>query len=156
LQRRGLAQYEISNFARSGGESRHNLKYWRREPYLGLGLDAHSMLRDPGRRALRFATTDELELFLEAPGWAEPQRLSREEELEEAWFLGLRLNQGVELVALRAEFGAEAVGRFEPVIAELVGDGLMERVDGMVRLTMRGQLLSNEVFEKFIGEEVSA
>jgi oxygen-independent coproporphyrinogen-3 oxidase len=156
LDRQGLAQYEISNFAGSGSESRHNLKYWRREAYLGLGLDAHSMLRDPGRRALRFATTDELELFLEAPGWAEPQRLSREEELEEAWFLGLRLNQGVELVALRAEFGAEAVGRFEPVIAELVGDGLMERVDGMVRLTMRGQLLSNEVFEKFIGEEVSA
>jgi len=156
LERHGLAQYEISNFARTGGESRHNLKYWRREPYLGLGLDAHSMLRDADGRALRFATTDELEPFLEAPGWATPQQLSHEEELEEAWFLGLRLNAGVELAALKDEFGAEAVERFDPVIAEMVSDGMMERVGDMVRLTMRGRLLSNEVFEKFIGEEVSA
>ncbi|HET8637825.1 MAG TPA: radical SAM family heme chaperone HemW [Acidobacteriaceae bacterium] len=156
LERRGLAQYEISNFARSGGESRHNLKYWRREPYLGLGLDAHSMLRDGDGRALRFEPTDALEEFLEGPGWQEPERLSREEELEEAWFLGLRLNAGVELAALRAEFGAEAVGRFESVIAELASDGLMERVDDRLRLTMRGRLLSNEVFEKFIGTSASA
>ena len=156
LERRGLAQYEISNFARSGGESRHNLKYWRREPYLGLGLDAHSMLRDGDGRALRFETTDALEEFLEGPGWQEPERLSREEELEEAWFLGLRLNAGVELAALRAEFGAEAVGRFESVIAELASDGLMERVDDRLRLTMRGRLLSNEVFERFVGERARA
>jgi oxygen-independent coproporphyrinogen-3 oxidase len=156
LERRGLAQYEISNFARSGGESRHNLKYWRREAYLGLGLDAHSMLRDGDGRALRFATTDELEPFLQAPGWQEPKRLLREEELEEAWFLGLRLNQGVELEAMRAEFGAEAVKSFDPVIAELTLDGLMERFSDKVRLTMRGRLLSNEVFEKFIGTTVSA
>lgn len=156
LERRGLAQYEISNFARSGGESRHNLKYWRREPYLGLGLDAHSMLRDAEGRALRFATTDELEGFLEGPGWAEPQRLSREEELEEAWFLGLRLNAGVDLAALTAEFGAQAASRFDSVIAEMVSDGLMECEGGRVRLTLHGRLLSNEVFERFVGELAGA
>lgn len=154
LAARGWTQYEISNFARSGGESRHNLKYWRREPYLGLGLDAHSMLRDADGRALRFATTGELEPFLKSPGWAEPERLTREAELEEAWFLGLRLNAGVELDALRAEFGADAVERFEPVIAGSVAGGLMEREGGRVRLTLRGRLLSNEVFEQFIGEPV--
>jgi oxygen-independent coproporphyrinogen-3 oxidase len=152
LEARGLGQYEISNFARTGGESRHNLKYWRREAYLGLGLDAHSMLRDGDGRALRFAATDELEGFLRVPGWAEPERLTREAELEEAWFLGLRLNAGVELEALRAEFGADA--RFDSVIAELVSDGLMESVSGRVRLTGRGRLLSNEVFGRFIGEMV--
>lgn len=156
LERRGLAQYEISNFARSGGESRHNLKYWRREPYLGVGLDAHSMLRDAERRAVRFATTDGLEEFLRGPGWTEPERLTREEELEEAWFLGLRLNAGVDLTALRAEFGAEAVSRFEDVIAELAGDGLLECVGDCVRLTLRGRLLSSEVFGWFLGESVSA
>ena len=148
---RGLAQYEISNFARGGGESLHNLKYWRREPYLGLGLDAHSMLRDADGRALRFATTDELEPFLGAPGWGDPERLTREAELEEAWFLGLRLNAGVELAALREEFGAEAVARFDSVIAELVSDGLMECSDERVGLTLRGRLLSNEAFERFLG-----
>ncbi|HXE05642.1 MAG TPA: radical SAM family heme chaperone HemW [Bryobacteraceae bacterium] len=156
LEQRGLAQYEISNFARSGGESRHNLKYWRREAYLGLGLDAHSMLRDAVGRALRFATTDDLDGFLQGPGWADPQRLSREGELEEAWFLGLRLNAGLDLAALRAEFGAEAVSRFDSVIAEMVSDGLMEREAGRVRLTLRGRLLSNEVFERFVGEPVNA
>jgi oxygen-independent coproporphyrinogen III oxidase len=151
LEARGLAQYEISNFARNGGESRHNLKYWRREPYLGLGLDAHSMLRDADGRALRFATTDELEPFLEAPGWGDPERLTREAELEEAWFLGLRLNAGVELSALHEEFGMEAVGRFDSVIAELVSEGLMECSNGRARLTLRGRLLSNEAFERFLG-----
>ncbi|MGB7191312.1 MAG: radical SAM family heme chaperone HemW [Acidobacteriaceae bacterium] len=156
LGARGLRQYEISNFARAGGESRHNLKYWRREAYLGLGLDAHSMLRDADGRVLRFAATDELEPFLRAPGWAEPERLTREAKLEEAWFLGLRLNAGVDLAMLRAEFGAETVGRFDPVIAELVADGLMEYGGGRARLTMRGRLLSNEVFERFLGESVGA
>ncbi len=88
LAANGLPQYEISNFSRPGTESRHNLKYWLRQPYLGLGLDAHSMLHDTEGRALRFATTDELEPFLNSAGWMHPQRLTREEELEEAWFLG--------------------------------------------------------------------
>lgn len=156
LAARGLGQYEISNFARSGGESRHNLKYWRRDAYLGLGLDAHSMLRDGDGRALRFAATDELEEFLHGPGWAEPEPLTRDAELEEAWFLGLRLNAGVELAALRAEFGAEAVERFDSVIVEMVSDGLMECVGGRARLTLRGRLLSNEVFGRFLGETVGA
>ncbi len=71
----GLAQYEISNFARPGRKSLHNLKYWRRKPYLGLGLDAHSMLRTRSGSALRFATTDELEPFLDSPAWDNPNRL---------------------------------------------------------------------------------
>src|SRR5271156_1389402 len=75
LAAHGLAQYEISNFARDGRESQHNLKYWQRKPYVGLGLDAHSMLKtDRGLRAhsgsaMRFATTDELETYLASSGW---------------------------------------------------------------------------------------
>jgi len=152
----GLPQYEISNFARPGAESRHNRKYWLRRPYLGLGLDAHSMLRDTNGYALRFATTDELEPFLDSAGWSEPQRLTRDEELEEAWFLGLRLNVGVSLAALRAEFGEDAVHRFKPAIAELASDGLLECADDRVRLTLRGRLLSNEAFARFLVEPVNA
>jgi oxygen-independent coproporphyrinogen-3 oxidase len=156
LSANNLPQYEISNFAAAGAESRHNLKYWQRRPYLGLGLDAHSMLRAIDGRALRFATTDELDPFLNSAGWTQPQRLTREEELEEAWFLGLRLNEGVSLAALRKEFGADAAGQFDPVIDELVSDGLIQASGGRIRLTMRGRLLSNDVFARFLCEPVNA
>jgi oxygen-independent coproporphyrinogen-3 oxidase len=156
LSSNGLPQYEISNFAAHGAESRHNLKYWRRRPYLGLGLDAHSMLRNSDGRALRFATTDELEPFLNAPGWAQPQRLTRDEELEEAWFLGLRLNAGVSLPAMRDEFGEDAVAQYHSDIAELTSEGLIEASEDRVRLTLQGRLLSNEVFARFLVEPVNA
>ncbi|MBV8436892.1 MAG: radical SAM family heme chaperone HemW [Silvibacterium sp.] len=150
LAAHGLAQYEISNFAREGRESAHNLKYWQRKPYVGLGLDAHSMLRTHFSEALRFATTDELEPFLDSPGWNQPHRLSREEELEEAWFLGLRLNAGVSFRDLRAEFGASAVDSFEPILTDLECDGLITWTGDRVTLTPRGRLVSNEVFEQFL------
>lgn len=151
-----LPQYEISNFAAPASESRHNLKYWLRQPYLGLGLDAHSMLRNREGRALRFATTDELESFLESPGWSTPQPLTRAEELEEAWFLGLRLNAAVSLSALSEEFGREAVTAFAPTLADLASDNLIERDADRIRLTPQGRLLSNEVFARFLGEPVPA
>jgi oxygen-independent coproporphyrinogen III oxidase len=146
LERHGLAQYEISNFARSGAESRHNLKYWTRAPYLGLGLDAHSMLRTESGAAMRFAVTDELQPFLDSRGWGEARTLTPEEELEESWFLGLRLNCGVSLNECP---GAHA---FEPVLAALGADELIERRGDRVALTERGRLMSNEVFERFLLE----
>jgi len=147
---RGLTQYEISNFASDRRESTHNLKYWQRKPYLGLGLDAHSMLRTRSGTPLRFATTDELEPYLALPGWNSPRRLSREEELEEAWFLGLRLNTGADLCALRTEFGRAAIDSFEPVLTDLECDGLITWTSERVALTPRGRLVSNEVFECFL------
>jgi len=149
LSAHGLAQYEISNFARQGRESVHNLKYWQRKPYLGLGLDAHSMLRTRSGNALRFATTDKLEPFLASLGWGNPHRLSRKEELEEAWFLGLRLNEGVNLRDLRAEFGPLA-NSFDPILTDLECDGLITWTGDQIALTPRGRLVSNEVFEPFV------
>ena len=145
----GLAQYEISNFACPHKESLHNLKYWQRKPYLGLGLDAHSMLRTRSGAALRFATTDELEPFLASPGWDNPHSLSRKEEVEEAWFLGLRLNEGVNLRDIHAEFGPVA-NSFEPILTDLECDGLITWAGSQIALTARGRLVSNEVFERFV------
>ncbi len=150
LAAQGLAQYEISNFSQMGAESRHNLKYWKRDAYLGVGLDAHSMVRTNSGAALRFAATDELEPFLDVPGWDEVNRLSREQELEEAWFLGLRLNEGVNLSELRAEFGSEALRAFDSILTGLECDGLIAWTDDRVALTPRGRLVSNEVFERFL------
>jgi oxygen-independent coproporphyrinogen-3 oxidase len=153
----GLAQYEISNFARPDCESRHNMKYWRRQPYLGFGLDAHSMVRSHAGAALRFATTDDLDAYLAGDRWGEVRHLDRQEEMEEAWFLGLRLNEGVSLGALRREFSASAVREFLSTIGELEDDSLVNFVDGdRIALTARGRLLSNEVFGRFLAERAVA
>jgi oxygen-independent coproporphyrinogen-3 oxidase len=155
----GLDQYEISNFSRAGFRSRHNLRYWQRRSYLGLGLDASSMLRatpevSPARDAgyvLRATTTDDLAAFQKSTGWQETAWLSPARQFEEAWFLGLRLNAGVELAALEREFGAAAMAPALRVVDRLAANDLLTVTDGRVRLTAQGQLLSNEVFQEFLG-----
>ena len=149
LSAAGLVQYEISNFARPGYESRHNLRYWRRKPYLGLGLDAHSMLRTGDGRAVRFGNTDDLSAYLAHWDALTPDVLDRETELEEAWFLGLRLNEGVSISALREAFGA-AVDACGEDRKQLIQEGLLEEAGDTIRLTNRGRLLSNDVFERFL------
>ncbi len=157
LEAAGVGQYEISNFARAGFESRHNLKYWTQRPYLGFGVDAHSMLASasPDADAVRFATSDVLERFV-AGAPLNPTVVSRSSALEESFFLGLRLTRGVNLLELSATFGQKVVDTFKDTIAELVRDGLMQRDGNFIRLTAQGRLLSNEVFEKFLSaDEVS-
>jgi oxygen-independent coproporphyrinogen-3 oxidase len=153
LNAAGIEQYEISNFARAGFESRHNLKYWTRQPYLGFGADAHSMLpsRDGQAESVRLATTDDYDRHFVAADF-KASVVNAEQALEESFFLGLRLNRGVDLGRLRAEFGP-AAEKFESIIDELVEDGLLIRSGQNLRLTNRGRLLSNEVFGRFIGVE---
>jgi oxygen-independent coproporphyrinogen III oxidase len=151
LQAAKIELYEISNFARASFGSRHNLKYWNRKPYFGFGVDAHSMLLSstPDLDAVRFAPPDSLERYVSG---ADLQRtpVSREQALEESFFLGLRLTQGVSLRELAAKFDAEIVGKTDAVIKELIECQLMARHEDVIRLTPRGRLLSNEVFERFI------
>jgi oxygen-independent coproporphyrinogen-3 oxidase len=154
----GLQQYEISNFARPGSESRHNLRYWQRRPYLGLGLNASSMLRakdveDADDYAvLRATTTDDLAEYLSGSGiTAETAWHGPTQQLEEAWFLGLRCNAGVEISALRQEFGAQAPQASIAVAERLAEDGLLNIANGNVHLTDRGRLISNDVFAEFLG-----
>ncbi len=147
----GVCQYEISNFARPGQESRHNLKYWTRQPYLGFGVDAHSMLISASKtlEAVRFASPDTLEEFVaEAPLNTTP--VSAQAALEETFFLGLRLNRGVDVKNVAKEFGEAAIGAMSDPISECIGSGLLEREGDVIRLTPRGRVLSNEVFERFI------
>jgi oxygen-independent coproporphyrinogen-3 oxidase len=151
LQSDGIAQYEISNFAREGLESQHNLKYWTRQPYFGFGVDAHSMLESatPDIEAVRFAACDSLEKYTSGEG-LQRTVVTRQSALEENWFLGLRLSRGVNLSDLAAKFGLEAVNNARATMADLIEGGLMERAGESIRLTPRGRLLSNEVFERFI------
>ena len=146
----GVEQYEISNFARTGFESRHNLKYWTRQPYLGFGVDAHSMLKAcVDGESVRLATAESLDQYVAGTEWKRTP-VSRQEALEEAFFLGLRLNRGVDLKQLEHEFGSSAVRFWWPAIDDLVESCLLEWNGEKIRLTARGRLLSNEVFEKFI------
>ena len=156
LDSAGVRQYEISNFAREGHESRHNLKYWTRQPYLGFGVDADSMLlsREGKNEAVRFSTPDSLEEYV-AEGPLKPNAVASHAALEETFFLGLRLNRGVDLKEVAAKFGPSAVAGFTETISEFVEGGLMEREDSWIRLTPRGRLLSNEVFERFVSEAVT-
>jgi oxygen-independent coproporphyrinogen-3 oxidase len=151
LRSSGIAQYEISNFARDGFESRHNLKYWTRQPYFGFGVDAHSMLFSaiPDLDAVRFASADSLEKYL-AASVLQPSSISRAAAMEEHFFLGLRLTHGVSLQDLATKFGNEPVERYQATIAESAADGLIDRREDTIRLTSRGRLLSNEVFQRFL------
>jgi putative oxygen-independent coproporphyrinogen III oxidase len=147
----GLTQYEISNFARGGFESRHNLKYWTRQPYVGFGVDAHSMLLAANEEweAVRFATADSLEAYV-AGASLQRTSVSRQAAIEETFFLGLRLAQGVHLERVRSEFGTGVVTALERVLVELASSGLIDWEGDWVRLTSRGRLVSNEVFERFL------
>ena len=203
LERGGVQQYEISNFARPVThattptsakaalvgdpgknliglrDSRHNLKYWTRKPYMGFGVDAHSMLiAAPELQSagveVRFATSDSLEAYSldrrsalsSQPSVEERERVTiaariqqlkasrtlvdKQAAIEESFFLGLRLNNGVSLDELRGNFGDGAIDAYTPVISELAEVDLLQQGGDRVRLTSRGRLLSNEVFERFL------
>jgi oxygen-independent coproporphyrinogen-3 oxidase len=151
LSSAGLMQYEISNFARPGSESRHNLRYWIRQPYLGFGLDAHSMLAaaQPSEEfeCVRFGNPDDLEAYLADSHSHSLTQVSQQEAAEESMFLGLRLNDGIDLLSSTAQC-------FEFEIRELAALGLVEQIGNRLRLTARGRLLSNEVLERFVVEKV--
>jgi len=158
LNATGLDQYEISNFCKPGMESRHNLRYWQRRPYLGLGLDASSMLiatPNPDSRpresfVLRSTTTDDLKAFLNGDHPIETEWLTLAKQHEEAWFLGLRLNAGVEVASLGQEFGSAMVTPALEAVAHLADAGLVTFDGKTVRLTAQGRLLSNDVFQEFL------
>ncbi len=150
MQDRGLAQYEISNFARPGCECRHNLKYWRREPVLGFGLAAHSY--DGCSRSANVTDLmdylNEVEEGRSPVEWSEP--LDPVRDLEETIFLGLRLHGGLNWEQVRRGFDADKVAACEASFKELADMGLLEWEPPNVRLTPRGMLLSNEVFQRFV------
>ena len=150
LDAAGVVQYEISNFARAGHESKHNLKYWTRQPYVGFGVDAHSMLRsnNVASDAVRFATADSLEAFEVAAPLTRTD-VAKGSALEEEFFLGLRLTRGVDLARLAEKYG-HAAQTLQPQVDSLVADNFLVQHGDSVSLTPKGRLLSNEVFERLL------
>jgi oxygen-independent coproporphyrinogen-3 oxidase len=132
VERLNLQRYEISNFSKPGFESRHNLKYWRREPYLGFGADAHSFDGE-----WRWRMEESAADYVDRPGAIDR---TPADAIGERFFLGLRLSQGID-------------GDWSPFrdsIERFLRDGLLESDGRRLRLTSRGVLLSNEVFAEFV------
>jgi oxygen-independent coproporphyrinogen III oxidase len=140
LARMGIHRYEISNFARAGFESRHNLKYWRLEPYAGFGADAHSF--DGAARGQNVESPTEYVERIES-GQTARIDTTPANAAEERFFVGLRLTHGIQPLA-------EEWLRFERPIARFLDEGLLARDGSRLRLTDRGVLFSNEVFAEFI------
>ncbi len=145
----GFAQYEISNFAVPGRASRHNFKYWTREPYVGFGLDAHSMLFTEDGQALRWANAEELTGYDGLPQIRSAARVSEREAFEETVFLGLRLAAGLprERLALFPRMWRED---FEERATMLCHEGLLAKSVDEWRLTGHGRAVSNEVMGELL------
>ena len=151
----GYGRYEISNYAKPGFECRHNVRYWVRKPYLGFGLGAASFY---GHR--RWRNTDDLEKYLGVDFEAEPGNwipaadeitpLTRQDEMEEFMFLGLRMIRGVSGDRFEDEFGVSLDSVYKAPLRRLERDGLISRGAGNVRLTARGIDVSNRVFAEFL------
>jgi oxygen-independent coproporphyrinogen-3 oxidase len=137
LSRHGIERYEISNFAVKGSESLHNLKYWRREAYVGFGSDAHSF---DGRA--RWQNPESAAEYVER-GASRAEQVDAD-AVEEKFFVGLRMSEGVTADAADWE-------RFGGVFERFLSGGMMERAGDRLRLTPRGIMVSNEVFQEFIG-----
>ncbi|KUR62344.1 radical SAM family heme chaperone HemW [Bacillus safensis] len=152
MERHGLKQYEISNYAKPGFESQHNLTYWSNEDYFGFGAGAHGYV-DGVRNVNAGPVKHYLEL-IDQTGfpYKETHEVTKAEQIEEEMFLGLRKIEGVKSADFQAKYGTAPEALFPTVLEELEEKGLIVKDDIGIRLTRKGKLLGNEVFQAFLGE----
>lgn len=142
----GLEQYEIANFAKAGFESRHNLCYWRNEEYLAFGVSAHRYHN--GKRSSNFRA---LQRYMrEFDGVETEETIDPASRIKEAVFLGLRLREGLKIDEFDRKYGIDLLSEKAPQIDKLSRAGFMEFIDGRLRLTQKGVLVSNSVLSELI------
>lgn len=146
----GYVQYEISNFAKLGFESRHNLTYWNNEEYLGIGAGAHSYVQ--GVRRANAAPLNQYISLIKETGfpYIEENVITERERMEEEVFLGLRKTSGVSKAVFYQKFGRDLNSIFGNEIKDQVGKGLLEESHTSIKLTRKGMFLGNEVFQAFL------
>lgn len=150
LKEQGYGQYEISNYARPGRESRHNLRYWERKDYLGLGLGAASMIHN-----MRISNTRDWEKY--GMGCRDPRKIREEVEfleeprqMEEFMFLGLRETRGVSRKEFRRIFGKDLDLVYEKTLMNYLENGMLQEKGDRIFLSEEGILLSNQIFADFL------
>lgn len=146
LAGKGYQRYEISNYAKPGFHCRHNVGYWTRKNYLGLGLGAASLMEN-----VRFSNTSVMKEYMEIPfEHREIQKLDRNAQMEEFMFLGLRLTEGISRSDFQKEFGTAIDLVYGEVLRNLRLQGLAEAGEGRIFLTRRGIDVSNYVLSQFL------
>jgi oxygen-independent coproporphyrinogen-3 oxidase len=150
LEREGLRQYEISNVAREGHRSRHNVKYWQAGRWFGFGCGAHSTVA--GERWKNVAATEDYVTRVVAGQSAslESQQLSAQAQVEEALFMGMRLTDGVDRAWFHARFGLDPWDRYGQALAPFIEGGHVWHRDSQFGLTRSGMLVANSVLEVFV------
>ncbi|WP_427813986.1 radical SAM family heme chaperone HemW [Enterococcus sp. 22-H-5-01] len=150
MEKAGRMQYEISNFAKPGFESQHNLVYWNNQNYFGLGAGASGYLgnkryknRGPIQHYLKALNNGQLPVL-------EEESLTQKEQIEEEMFLGLRKILGVEKKVFEERFGQSIVSIYGEVIEDLKQQNLIIESDTNIRLTKQGLFRGNDVFEQFL------
>uniref|UniRef100_UPI003F694810 radical SAM family heme chaperone HemW n=1 Tax=Streptococcus pluranimalium TaxID=82348 RepID=UPI003F694810 len=150
LEKNGFEHYEISNFTKPGFESRHNLMYWDNVEYYGVGAGASGYLD-----GVRYRNRGPIQHYLKAIAEHGHSRLgedilSKEEMMEEEFFLGLRKKSGISISHFEAKFGVGFEESYGQIVADLVKDGLLIHEDDTIRMTKKGLFLGDTVAEKFI------
>ena len=150
LKQAGYEQYEISNFAKAGYESRHNSMYWRNQCYYGIGAGAHGYMYNK-----RHVNAKTVQAYIDASMIGLPRietsEISREEAMEDFMMVGLRMLKGVHNIDFRQQFGVVMEDVFGDILHKQVQRGMLTAVDGGYHLSEHGILLGNEVFAAFIG-----
>ena len=153
LREAGYHRYEISNYAKEGYECQHNLGYWERKEYLGLGLGASSLIEET-----RFHNIDEMEEYLRDANnpillRREQEKLDRQEQMEEFVFLGLRKIRGIQEEKFAEMFGEDIWDCYGKNLERVIKEGLLEREEGVLRLTRKGIDVSNYVFYEILSDD---
>lgn len=150
----GLDQYELSNFAAPGFESKHNLIYWENQPYLGLGVAAHSKVE-----GVRFENPIQLEVYVDQLNKGvlpkfNAELIGEEEDLFETIMLGLRLNKGIDITQINKRYNIDFRKKYKEVLKSLLNEALITPISekGILRLTPLGQDVSNRVFLAFMAD----
>ncbi|MFT9848616.1 radical SAM family heme chaperone HemW [Aneurinibacillus sp. REN35] len=150
MESHGYHQYEISNFAQRGFESRHNMTYWRNEYYYGIGAGAHGYV-DGTRHVNAGPLAQYMQLAEKGLPRVEQFKVTRAEEMEDHMIMGLRMMQGISAPAFELRYGMTLKDAFGSIIDELTEMGLLAWTNGYLHLTKRGIPLGNEVFARFLG-----
>ena len=150
LESAGYQQYEVSNVARPGRRSRHNLKYWQDGDWVGVGCGAHST-----RDGVRWKNVSSTEEYIHRIGRDQStaidvRALSTTERLGDALFTGLRLVDGIDLDAIHTRYGVDVWQRYGPELSPFIEDGCLKREGHRLKLTREGMLIAHEVMTVFV------
>ncbi|XQY90768.1 radical SAM family heme chaperone HemW [Metabacillus sp. HB246100] len=150
MEKHGFMQYEISNYAKPGYESQHNLTYWNNEDYYGFGAGAHGYVN-----GVRTSNIGPVKKFIDSvkeknEAFQDLHHVTLSEKMEEEMFLGLRRTKGVSHSLFKQKYGVSIEDKFPETVKKLVHQGLLQNEDDFISLTRKGKLLGNEVFQEFL------